>query len=216
MGQNISQITRESIQTQNGRFTAISITEDIKELAPNAKTSTVGMAIMGCVEKGLVKIVDKERRGKFVVNIYETVEGADWDVWKTYKKTGKYSASKLSDPLPAAKPEKTPAEATDDKENLSSEELGSAIIDFIESLKKKISEFAEENSTLRKRLSRTDDIAEQMVRDAKLERNQHYKVLLKEKDNIIKRLNQRIETLNTSKGLTKSKTFKLGDMTSFK
>jgi hypothetical protein len=202
---NVAQLAREAIQTQNGEFTVDSISDEVREMEPNAKNSTVGMAIQNCARKGLIKLVRKEQHPKVksIMNVYELVEGGDWSTWQIYKRKEKQIVSR----------ETSPAK---EKDTVSSVELGAAVIDFIESLKTKISEFAEENAKLKKRLSRTDDIALEMVREAKLERNNYYKALIKEKDSIIKRLNQRIETMNAGQSLTREKTFKMGDLATFR
>jgi len=218
---NTAQLAREAMQTQNGEFTVSSISDEVRELEPNAKNSTIGMAIRNCLTKGLVEIVRTEQHPKVksTMNIYKLVNGADWSTWKTYKRKSKFIRKESPGKAEISGSDKNVSRETSsekEKNTVSSAELGAAVIDFIESLKKKINEFAEENTKLKKRLARADGIALDMVREAKLERNSHYKALIKEKDHIIKRLNQRIETMNAGKALTKEKTFKMGDLATFR
>lgn len=208
----------EAVQTQKEVFCMKDLYKDVDEIIPNVNQRSIASNFNRIRAKGLVKTIDK---GK-----YSVVEDADFSIFKPRNAAKKIAAKQK--PIKArptkekggteGEGEKPTEDPQQEKEEaaMSSIEVGSAIIDFINDLKGRVADLAEENNKLISRIKRADQIALDMVRDAKLERNTYYRPLLKDKETVIKRLNQRIEVLNTGQHLDKSRKFPLSDLSTIR
>lgn len=211
--QTIASMVRETIQTQPDLYmTPLKIFNEVKLLNPKIRRKNVSHVMRKLHEKGILEEVGKIQSGKGRASPeYAIAKNAQWDKLKT-RKPPKSQTVPVKSSINTEPPKKELPPAEPPKDEMTPTEVGSAIIDLINSYKKTIQDMGAEISSLKRRLQRSDDIALEMVRDAKLERNKHYQALISDYKNSIRNLNKKIEILNTSRNMDSQKTFKLGDL----
>jgi len=192
MSKSIIQGVIEAVQTYPGTFTTQELSKDVADLIPHSKGKNLSSTLSKLKKENLIISMGRAK--------YKVKQGANFSKVKTAR----------------AYAQRTKFKPKVEEKQLTSSEIGSAMIEYVNQLKASIIGFTEEIEKLNSRLKRTDQITIDMVREAKLERNTHYKDLIKDKDSIIKRLNSKIELMNTKGSLDRKLTFPLGELTSFK